>query len=320
MPEDISVPPGFKLRQILPGHDDYVTRLRWSHDGNIVASSAHDSTVRLWDFKSGELTEFYAHKNIIDDIAWSPDGRFLASAAYMENAKLWNIKDNKLQSIFRNLQSMDIAYSPDGRFIASYERVSYLEIAINILNAQTLEVIKIIPLDAAKHTIDPNPIRWSNRGEYLAVGIEEHVVYIYRTKDWGLYTVLNIDSPTAGINDVLWMPDDNTLLVASGDPLNRYGHKIDVWDVQNNRLITQLASHYAALGLSLSADKTLVASKSNDYIVRFWRCSDWSNVATLPVITGGSGMDFHPSLPIIALPYAEKEDGDFRIALWELDL
>ena len=326
MTNNSKIPSGFKLIRLLPSHDDYIIRLRWSPDGTILASNSGDHTIRLWDFETGELlSQFVTHEGLAGNIAWSFDGKFIAASNMLQDGKIWNVKERNLHTTLQDSKSIDMEYHPNGQYLAVYGRSK-----INILTADSLTLVKSIPLEKEKRSILSNPIRWSNNGEYLAFGSEENVIQIYQTKTWELYKTIAISDnlPTKSDrkssnnnNDLLWLPDNKTLLVASGDSAYKNVLGIDVWDIETSSLIKQLNGHtLSVLSLSLSADKTLVASKTNDSTVQFWRCSDWSNIATLPVMALGYGIAFHPHLPILALPYAEKEDGDFRIALWELEI
>jgi len=49
------IPPGFKLRHTLRGHEGEIIRIAWSLDGRILASPPEDTTIRLWETETGEL-------------------------------------------------------------------------------------------------------------------------------------------------------------------------------------------------------------------------------------------------------------------------
>jgi WD40 repeat protein len=46
--------PGFTLRHVLRGHEDFINRIAWSPDGVYLASPSKDKTIRIWDARSGE--------------------------------------------------------------------------------------------------------------------------------------------------------------------------------------------------------------------------------------------------------------------------
>ena len=61
------------------GHTDQVQSLDFSPDGRLIASAAHDGTLRLWDAASGgELRAFAPKVGPLHHVAFAPDGLTLA--------------------------------------------------------------------------------------------------------------------------------------------------------------------------------------------------------------------------------------------------
>jgi WD40 repeat protein/serine/threonine protein kinase len=72
----------YKERHILKGHAGYVWKVTFSPDGRYLASGSWDSTVKIWNVKSGEeVRTLRGHAGIIHGLAFSPDGRRLAAAS-----------------------------------------------------------------------------------------------------------------------------------------------------------------------------------------------------------------------------------------------
>ena len=67
-----------------------------------LASAGDDSTVRVWDARTGtELHTMQGHNGKTTDVAFSPDAKLLASASEDETIRLWDVRTGKQASLFR---------------------------------------------------------------------------------------------------------------------------------------------------------------------------------------------------------------------------
>ncbi len=106
--------------QPLVGHRMDLTRLEFSPDGQTLASSSVDHTIRLWTTASGVCqTVLPGHFEEVSDISFSPDGRSLASVALGDSVKFWQLP---LGRELMRLEDADlgrhIVFSPDGHTLA----------------------------------------------------------------------------------------------------------------------------------------------------------------------------------------------------------
>ncbi|MFM6472871.1 MAG: WD40 repeat domain-containing protein, partial [Dolichospermum sp.] len=75
------------------GHSDFVTSVAYSPDGQTVASGSRDSTIKLWNVKTGKLLQtFKGHSSWVYSVAYSPDGQTLASGSLDNTIKIWRLK------------------------------------------------------------------------------------------------------------------------------------------------------------------------------------------------------------------------------------
>ena len=76
-------------------HDAAVSVLAFSPDGKWIASGSADSTIILWDARSGSQLlahEWVAHVGGVDRLAFSPsDGQFLASSGKDNAVTIWAV-------------------------------------------------------------------------------------------------------------------------------------------------------------------------------------------------------------------------------------
>ncbi|MEO1006817.1 MAG: FHA domain-containing protein, partial [Cyanobacteria bacterium J06638_38] len=107
--------------QIL-GHSQPLLSLAFSPDGQILASTAKDKTIKLWSMAEGtEIATLTGHKLAPNALAFNPDGQIIASGGADKTIKLWNIaRIEEIASFAAHKLTINaLAYSPDGQTIAS---------------------------------------------------------------------------------------------------------------------------------------------------------------------------------------------------------
>ena len=106
----------------LTGHDNVISSLAYSVDGNTLASADASGTIRLWEASTGKLKQRLVgtgHNEGIYSLKYSPDGTTLASAG--SEIQLWDAKSGKHKLTFLGHYSLisSVAYSSDGNTVTS---------------------------------------------------------------------------------------------------------------------------------------------------------------------------------------------------------
>lgn len=64
----------------LRGHVASVYQVAWSADSRLLVSGSSDSTLKVWDIKTGKLNmDLPGHADEVYAVDWSPDGQRVAS-------------------------------------------------------------------------------------------------------------------------------------------------------------------------------------------------------------------------------------------------
>ena len=115
-----NVESGEKQHQLL-GHDNVIRTVAFGPDGETMASSGSDRTIRLWAVASGELKFVLndgedIHSDRIQSLSISPDGQWLAAASFDHTVSIWNLSEKKLHSRLTDFSGRVTAvkFSPDG--------------------------------------------------------------------------------------------------------------------------------------------------------------------------------------------------------------
>ncbi|MFB2894540.1 NB-ARC domain-containing protein [Aerosakkonemataceae cyanobacterium BLCC-F50] len=91
-------------------------------DTPLLVSGSSDSTVRVWNVKTGEcLQVMEGHANWVRSVAFSPDGQTVASGSEDHTIKLWNVHTGQCQHTLKGHSNWvrSVAFSSDGGTLAS---------------------------------------------------------------------------------------------------------------------------------------------------------------------------------------------------------
>ena len=105
---------------LLTGHTAEVRNIAFSPNGRILASTANDSTLRLWDTESGQQLAVLSDGRIAPySIAFSHDSTMIASGS--RTIQVWDVDTgNPLATLTGHTESIGaLAFSPDGKILAS---------------------------------------------------------------------------------------------------------------------------------------------------------------------------------------------------------
>ncbi|MEH2082754.1 MAG: WD40 repeat domain-containing protein [Nostoc sp.] len=102
-----------RTSKVIVQHQKPATFVRFSPDGQIIASSSNDGIIQLW--KEGQvLTSIKAHEKYISGIAFSPNGKILASASEDKTIKLWQIDGRQMKILVEHKGGVnEISFSPN---------------------------------------------------------------------------------------------------------------------------------------------------------------------------------------------------------------
>jgi len=77
----------------LEGHDSRITSAIFSSDGQRIATSSDDGTVRLWDTEDGwQIALFEEDRQFVcvHEVVFSPNGQQIASTDSESNIRIWS--------------------------------------------------------------------------------------------------------------------------------------------------------------------------------------------------------------------------------------
>jgi RNA polymerase sigma factor (sigma-70 family) len=323
------------------GHTEDVTRLIFSPNGRLLASSSKDRTVRLWDVPTARPVHAFS-KNRSNHLAFTPDGRFLLTVPYIlfdkYVLKATDVTSGRLERGFKiaadhlefatGVEGKELRVSADGKKIMILNWKGE-DSVLTVWNAATGECL------AHKHI----PAGRDGRGSLLTPDGQSVLTFDGKTQSARLLAVdtgaprwqLELAPPhnrqrTAYECDLALSPDGR-LMAASLFNFNgassRMKHEsICLGDMTTGRQLRKLSVEGPTL-FDFSADNRLFAVAGADRI-RLCETATWKEVGSIPVPNRvarprdhacASSLAFAPDGRTLATGHA-----DGTILLWDATL
>jgi len=306
-------------------HGCSVQSVAFSPDGKTLASTHNDSTIQLWDLKTGRLIRsFVGHTGHVPAIVFSPDGKTLAGGSPDQTVKLWEVSSGRFIRAFKGHSDSiySVAFSPDGKTLASgsHDRtVKLWEVSSGRLvrsfeghnsfvhsiafspDGKTIasgsydNTLKLWDVGSGRnirsfegHTDWVQSVAFSPDGKMLASGSTDKTVKLWEVSSGSLINSFgNHDSSLYG--SVAFSPDEKTLALAS------YSSTIELWDASAGQRIRSLKDHDESVNsVAFSPDGKTIASGSHDGTIKIWGTGAGNLLATLMRFKDGSWITFIP--------------------------
>ncbi|MCL4880516.1 MAG: TIR domain-containing protein [Anaerolineae bacterium] len=119
------------LTEINRGHENIVFSIAFSPDNRHLATGSDDSTLRVWDIRTGKVVLEIPHPYFVISVAFSPNGTIIASGtgtvspaeSIEATIRLWNADTGELLTTLEGHKwtVSNLQFSTDGRQLASWD-------------------------------------------------------------------------------------------------------------------------------------------------------------------------------------------------------
>ncbi|NEU75090.1 hypothetical protein PI95_021660 [Hassallia byssoidea VB512170] len=284
----------------LEKHSKAVNSVKFSPDGQTIASASDDQTVYLWRRDGKWLRTLSGHQGTVRDVSFSPDGKMIATASFDNTLKLWRTSDGTLIKTINahSAEVYSVSWSGQGNMIAS----GSADKTIKIWRVSDSKLIRTL----SGHNGDVNSVSFSPDSQTIASGSADKTIKIWRISDGTLLKTLT--GHTGAVNSVAFSPDGK---IASGSA----DKTIKIWRISDAMPKTISAHNDQVTSVSFSPDGQTLASASFDTAIKLWNSQDGTLLQTfLGHTIEVFGVSFSPDGQTLA-----SASGDQSVILWRRD-
>lgn len=211
-----------RLKYTLTGHESDIRAMALSSDHKLLASASQDTTIKLWDLRTGKLRYTFGkyltwgtHKEAVVSVAFHPHESTLASSSNDGTIKLWNLRTMDRPITLKGYSSY-LTFSPNGKILAS----TTWDRKIKLLNSSNQQLLRVIEADLGW----VNAIAFSHDSRVLASGCGDNTIKIWEVQTGQLMYTLSGHEDS--INHLSFTLDGEFLMSAGLDK------KVKIWGVK----------------------------------------------------------------------------------------
>ncbi len=245
------------LQKYLLGHSQWITRIAFSPDGQLVALSADGNRLFIWQVQGDEPGRVIEHPDSsILCVDFSPQNLLLATGSWEGSVGIWEISSGNLLRTMQGSENgvRDVEFSPDGSLLAA----AFDDNTILIWRV----VDGVLEHSLQGHDAAVTSIIFSNDGLTLASASEDQTIGLWKLADGTL--INRLIGHDSAVKDIAFSQDDSLLASGSEDATVR------LWRLSDGFLLQTLEVEDSVLSIALAPNGYYLAAGTAGGTIRFW--------------------------------------------------
>lgn len=264
--------------KIIKAHSESITAMSVQKDGNLLATSSEDGTIKIWDVRNWEKPQRIINENA-RQLAFSPNGNWLAVAIKDKKLKLYDTKTWRSQDLFEKGDSPfgHLIFSSDSTKIAAHVSAGSVE--------QYLMVWDIANNRNYVFKLDPLPKDFSFR-DLLGLSPFRGLTLMSTISDYA-----NMEATRGPIS----FSADGRFIACQYKDLVKATNSIKIWDLETGAEVNNFIGHTGAIrATAISPNNKVLASGGNDTTIKLWDIKNGKELATLSTLDRQRWVIFTP--------------------------
>ncbi|EDV49681.2 WD repeat-containing protein 61 [Drosophila erecta] len=250
-----------KLRHKLKGHALGVVSVAVSSDGQTIASSSLDSTMCLWDARSGDKKHLLTFGPVdLWTVKFSPCNKYVISGLNDGKISMYSVETGKAEQTLdaqNGKYTLSIAYSPDGKYIAS----GAIDGIITIFDVAAGKVVQTLE----GHAMPVRSLCFSPNSQMLLTASDDGHMKLYDVTHSDVVGTLS--GHASWVLCVSFSEDGKHFASSSSD------NSVKIWDTSKRKCLHTFTEHTDQVwGVRYSPGNDKVASASEDKSLNIYYC------------------------------------------------
>jgi WD40 repeat protein len=268
-----------------------IRSISFTDNNQFVITGSQDSTVRIWDTKTGQLISQIKETNEVNEVKLSSLGDKLITRISSDVARVWDVQSGKfLYELRHSIRYMkSAAFSPDGKYIVTCTGNGLVQIGgqIRLWNSSDGSLISEYTKTDEWGFFE---VVFTPDAKYIITNANGDDIWIWDYKKKNLKKrILNQNGGKGIIQQVSFSPDNQYLVSALQERI------AEIWKLENSKLIATLNGHTEYVNSALfTLDGKFVITTSGDNSSKKWNSKTGELVCTFIAIDSS---DYFTQIP-----------------------